>query len=389
MPGACSGARGGARGARGGARAAARAAAGPAGRDVGRGGAAEGSGRGGGFTAEEERRYAALLRRGRGAGEARGTESLPSFVAFARLGLEDSHLRQVMKSGLLALPPAEVRERCLRLRAMLPSDAAFFRAVKQCPQLLRLSQGNLEAKRAHLLALGLQEEEVDRIVEKRPEVLFTSVEAYDELVDFLQDALGLDLGQVCLALRREPSLLWRSTERMLANLDFLYERGLSKEQAQGAVLSFPSILRYSVEGMDDKFAVLEAHGLSPQAACDAVAKHPFLLSLAEDTLDEKLSFFVNDLGWAVEDVVKMRKCLTYSLSDRLRPRTAFAKHLGVRLRSKTYWMDITDKNFAKSLRVEPEVYEAFLRVHRAAAKGPAGGGALGSSMARAVDAPSP
>jgi hypothetical protein len=291
-----------------------------------------------------------------------------------------------MKSGLLALPPHEVRERCLRLRAMLPSDAAFFRAVRQCPQLLRLSRGTLEAKRAHLLALGLQEAEVDRIVEKRPEVLFTSVEAYDQLVGFLQETLGLDLSQVCLAVRREPSLLWRSPERLRGGLALLRARGLSEDQARQAVLGFPSILRYSEERTEAKFAVLEAHGLSPAAAAEAVAKHPFLLSLAEATLDEKLQFFIEELGWEVEDVVKMRKCLTYSLPGRLRPRAAFAKRLGVRLRSKTYWMDLTDRKFAQSMHADPDAYEAFVRVHRAAAsEGGRPRGALGSSLARAVE----
>ena len=288
----------------------------------------------------------------------------PTYMAFLRMGLGEAHLRQMAKLGLLRIDPSEVKVRCVKLRGLLGSDQAFLKALRQAPTLLRLTEGTFRAKEAFFLEeLAFTGEDFKRIVQKRPEVLLKSTGSYEATLSFLTNELRMAKAEVLLTLRREPILLSRNVESLGENLAFLQELGLSVEDVKGAAIQFPNILRYTIANMEEKLEVLEDYGVNDAGIRDVLRKHPFVVSLSRATLEDKISFFVDEQGWELADVLKYRKCFTYSLHRRLRPRLRFAKMNGVALQTKVAWMDCNDQQFAKMLGTSADAYRAFLETY--------------------------
>ena len=185
--------------------------------------------------------------------------------------------------------------------------------------------------------LSLTDAEVDRMVRHRPLGALATVAP--KLV-WPQRRLGLDEAQLKKVVLLNPSLLSKSIEDNLApTLDWLQARlDLDDEQLRKMIVALPALLGYSVEdNVEPKLQWLQRRLDLDEAQLRKIVRlDPSLLNKSvEENLEPKLYFFERELlrGSRAELrdwVVKKSPCLSYSLTNRSRPRLEACRAAGGR-----------------------------------------------------------
>ena len=214
--------------------------------------------------------------------------------------------------------------------------------------------------------LSLTDAEVDRMVRHRPLGALATVAP--KLV-WPQRRLGLDEAQLKKVVLLNPSLLSKSIEDNLApTLDWLQARlDLDDEQLRKMIVALPALLGYSVEdNVEPKLQWLQRRLDLDEAQLRKIVRlDPSLLNKSvEENLEPKLYFFERELlrGSRAELrdwVVKKSPCLSYSLTNRYRPRLEACRAAGVDAKRVLSYATNSDEIFCKHTGIDPEDLDAI------------------------------
>ena len=206
--------------------------------------------------------------------------------------------------------------------------------------------------------LSLTDAEVDRMVRHRPLGALATVAP--KLV-WPQRRLGLDEAQLKKVVLLNPSLLSKSIEDNLApTLDWLQARlDLDDEQLRKMIVALPALLGYSVEdNVEPKLQWLQRRLDLDEAQLRKIVRlDPSLLNKSvEENLEPKLYFFERELlrGSRAELrdwVVKKSPCLSYSLTNRYRPRLEACRAAGVDAKRVLSYATQTDETFCERVGI--------------------------------------
>ena len=165
----------------------------------------------------------------------------------------------------------------LGLEGGLPSAALL--CIKH-PFLLTVSQRSLSCKIDVLwTSLGVTKALAQRIIKDYPKVLSFSESSISSKVSALCQAFPIETVREMLC--REPSLLARSTEKVLSSLSQLRALvGGSKDRAVGLAKRRPSILTKSAASQQRCYRALSVWKLTAAEKDEMVQKHPLLLSMS-------------------------------------------------------------------------------------------------------------
>ena len=209
--------------------------------------------------------------------------------------------------------------------------------------------------------LSLTDAEVDRMVRHRPLGALATVAPK---LDWPQRRLGLDEAQLKKVVLLNPSLLSKSIEDNLApTLDWLQARlDLDDEQLRKMIVALPALLGYSVEdNVEPKLQWLQRRLDLDEAQLRKIVRlDPSLLNKSvEENLEPKLYFFERELlrGSRAELrdwVVKKSPCLSYSLTNRYRPRLEACRAAGVDAKRVLSYATNSDEIFCKHTGIDPE-----------------------------------
>ncbi|KAA8497196.1 Transcription termination factor MTEF1, chloroplastic [Porphyridium purpureum] len=139
--------------------------------------------------------------------------------------------------------------------------------------------------------------------------------------------------------------------------------GLSQEELCRGIVSFPNMLMLSVE--TQIIPVVEfLRSRNVQNVARVVAKNPAVLTYDVTTvLAPKVDYLENRLGLSSFDLLIFPAYFSYSLSDRIVPRTLFLKRLGISIADAglSNAISLTDEDFCRwTARVPREEYDSFL-----------------------------
>ena len=214
--------------------------------------------------------------------------------------------------------------------------------------------------------LSLTDAEVDRMVRHRPLGALATVAPK---LDWPQRRLGLDEAQLKKVVLLNPSLLSKSIEDNLApTLDWLQARlDLDDEQLRKMIVALPALLGYSVEdNVEPKLQWLQRRLDLDEAQLRKIVRlDPSLLNKSvEENLEPKLYFFERELlrGSRAELrdwVVKKSPCLSYSLTNRYRPRLEACRAAGVDAKRVLSYATNSDEIFCKHTGIDPEDLKAI------------------------------
>ena len=209
--------------------------------------------------------------------------------------------------------------------------------------------------------LSLTDAEVDRMVRHRPLGALATVAPK---LAWPQRRLGLDEAQLKKVVLLNPSLLSKSIEDNLApTLDWLQARlDLDDEQLRKMIVALPALLGYSVEdNVEPKLQWLQRRLDLDEAQLRKIVRlDPSLLNKSvEENLEPKLYFFERELlrGSRAELrdwVVKKSPCLSYSLTNRYRPRLEACRAAGVDAKRVLSYATNSDEIFCKHTGIDPE-----------------------------------
>ncbi|XP_042488852.1 transcription termination factor MTERF2, chloroplastic-like [Macadamia integrifolia] len=117
----------------------------------------------------------------------------------------------------------------------------------------------------------------------------------------------------------QPRLLTWKAERFKKIVVEVKEMGLDPKHS-----SFINAVR-TLAGLkktlwEEKFAVFQSFGWSEDLILSLFRKQPSIFSISEKGIRERLVYFMNELNWAVGDLLKRPAVLQYSMEKRILPR---------------------------------------------------------------------
>ncbi|GAB4848014.1 Transcription termination factor mterf5, chloroplastic [Ancistrocladus abbreviatus] len=244
-------------------------------------------------------------------------------------------------------------------------------------------EGKVKPVVEFLLDLGVPKADIPTILVKRPQLCGISLsENLIPTMKFLE-SLGLDKKKWAKVLYRFPALLTYSRAKLKSTVDFLYGMGLSEESIGKVLTRCPNIISYSVEdklqptaeyflslGVDVSLLLQrspQTFGLSIEANLKPLTKFflergysvedlgtmiqrygaLYTFSLA-DNLIPKWEYFLS-MDYPQSELVKFPQYFGYSLEDRIKPRYALVRQLGVRLLLNQV-LSLSDHDFDKAVK---------------------------------------
>ncbi|KAJ0039573.1 hypothetical protein Pint_26845 [Pistacia integerrima] len=228
-------------------------------------------------------------------------------------------------------------------------------ATRRCPSFANYSlERKIKPLVEFLLDLGVAKSEIPKILVQRPHLCGHGI-----------SDMGVDKKQWAKVIFRSPGLLSHSMQKVQAVVNFLHELGLSGDSIGTVLTRFPRIVCYSVEdnlwptaeyfkrlGVNVAIVVhrfpailccsIEGHlklvtkffyerGFSVEEVSYMVSRFPNLYGLSlTESLIPKWEFFLT-IGYSKSELVKFPHYFGYSLEQRIRPRFALVKELGLKI----------------------------------------------------------
>ncbi|XP_031284345.1 transcription termination factor MTERF5, chloroplastic-like [Pistacia vera] len=206
-------------------------------------------------------------------------------------------------------------------------------ATSRCPSFAYYSlEGRIKPLVEFLLDLGVAKSEIPKILVQRPHLFGLSISGKIIPIMLYLEDMGVDKKQWAKVILRSPGLLTHSRQKLQAVVNFLNEVGLSGDSIGKALTRFPKIVTCSVEdNLKPVNKFFYEKGFSVEEVKSMVSTFPsiYSYSLAE-SLVPKWEFFLTT-GYSKLALVKFPQYFSYSLEQRIRPRFALVKELGVKI----------------------------------------------------------
>ncbi|KAG2710568.1 hypothetical protein I3843_04G033200 [Carya illinoinensis] len=244
-------------------------------------------------------------------------------------------------------------------------------------------EGKIKPVVEFLLELGVPKSDIPTILNKRPQLCGISLsENLIPTMTFLEN-LGVDKKQWAKVIYRFPALLTYSKQKVETTVEFFYEMGLSAERIGKILTRGPHIIGYSVEeklrptaeyfhslGVDvpvllyrcpQTFGLsIEAHlkpvtefflerGYSIKEIGTMISRYGALYTFSlPRNLIPKWEYFLT-MDYSRSDLVKFPQYFGYSLEERIKPRYAQVKELGVSMLLNQV-LSLSGSDFEKTLK---------------------------------------
>ncbi|GLJ32357.1 hypothetical protein SUGI_0651180 [Cryptomeria japonica] len=211
----------------------------------------------------------------------------------------------------------------------------------------------LEPKIQVLIDVGVERENISKIVTKCPSILTAKLETLRSNLEFLKTVFPTN-DFLVRAITRSPFIIRLNLQNVLKpsvaywegfgfqGIEFikfllidpwvLMRSSLTPEQLDlnrkidiqkeskmyKYVVSI--VARSRIEVLEAKIVNLQLCGLSPEEACELIRVNPSVLNKSEETIKKKMDFMLNNMGLSVDFVTNHPRMLTMSLDKVMRPR---------------------------------------------------------------------
>ncbi|GLJ32361.1 hypothetical protein SUGI_0651250 [Cryptomeria japonica] len=226
--------------------------------------------------------------------------------------------------------------------------------IRLRPSLMKTSAERvLEPKIQLLKDLGVERENIPKIVTMSPNILASKLETLRSNLEFLKSVF-LTNDFLVRAIMRSPNIIVLSVQNklkpsiafwegfgfhgvefikfLLFNLKILTCSSLSPEQRDlirkigiqkeskmyKYVVSI--VARSRIEGLEAKIKILQLCGLSPEEVWGLVRANPVVLTKSEESIKTKMDFILNHMGLSVDFVTKYPNMISMSLDKVIWPR---------------------------------------------------------------------
>ncbi|KAI3428244.1 hypothetical protein D9Q98_006624 [Chlorella vulgaris] len=282
----------------------------------------------------------------------------------------------------IGIPPRQIsalfaRHRCLFKQAVAAPDnlrrlfqwlqrdlgleaEEILKIVNRVPAVLHADvEGVLKPRMRFLLNLGLSQERVVTALQRMPELLGVDSRLLASKAAYLEQAAGMSRAEVAVQLVGDPAALLCSLAHLeevvawLSNEMGLQAGLLRKVVARGGVAKYP------VATLRERVAFWRGLGFSQAELTLMLDRMPRLLlyPMHAPKYQLKLAFMTEELRLPLSALVSFPAYVSYSLPRRIAPRAAAARELGrdfaIQLLSRT------DEAFAAWLGWEPEEWQVF------------------------------
>ena len=196
-------------------------------------------------------------------------------------------------------------------------------------------KGNLKPTVAWLEDVGLNRQQVAKVIAGSPQVLGCSLEGnLKPTVAWLED-VGLSRQQVAKVIAGSPRVLGYSLEGNLKpTVAWLEDVGLNRKQVAKVIAGSPQVLGYSLEGnLKPTVAWLEDVGLNRKQVAKVIAGSPQVLGCSLEGNLKPTVAWLEDVGLSRQQVAKViagsPRVLGYSLEGNLKPTVAWLEVVGL------------------------------------------------------------
>ncbi|KAL2344163.1 hypothetical protein Fmac_005448 [Flemingia macrophylla] len=215
-------------------------------------------------------------------------------------------------------------------------------------------EGKIKPVVEFFLELGVPKANIPSILTKRPQLCGISLsENLKPTMKFLE-SLGVDKKQWPKVINRFPAILTYSRQKMMENIDFLHELGLSEESigVDVGILLFrcPQNFGLSIEAnLKPVTEFFLERGYTLDEIGTMISRYGALYTFSlKENLIPKWDFFLTT-GYPKSELVKFPQYFGYSLEERIKPRFAIMKKSGVKLLLNQV-LSLSSSNFDKALK---------------------------------------
>ncbi|KAK4275624.1 hypothetical protein QN277_018670 [Acacia crassicarpa] len=243
------------------------------------------------------------------------------------------------------------------------SETQISKAVRTCPQLLRMSPEILLPKLRFLDSFGFSRSELPEILSSSSMILRWNLEkCLIPRVEALKSVVGNDYERLSLALRRSGWIfLQQDVTNVAPNMKVLREHGVPQSSITQLITNhaglafiepakFAEHVKFSMEiGIEpvkltlikalyvlaatrkstwkSKLDAFERWGWSKDMTHSVFRKFPYCMTLSENKIANSMKFLVDEMSLTFEDIETCPVLLGYSLKQRVAPRWSVVKTL--------------------------------------------------------------
>ncbi|KAL2621923.1 hypothetical protein R1flu_002128 [Riccia fluitans] len=328
----------------------------------------------------------------------------PILQYLAEVGVERHVLGDLMKfnpQGLIKMPVTNFRERVDFLLKLGLTSSEVQKSMRSFPQLVHLRLSNLTEKIEYFESLGIEPENMLKLIAKLPSIFRHSIEKNLVPKVNMLEALGISKNRIKKIIVHYPQLFGCGMDSLKYKLAFFEANGLTGNRLVKLITWHPRAFSFSVDenlskklrflmtkgfeagstsmvralaaclsisivSLEARFVNLQGLGFSPKEVRDLVKKQPTILCLSEKTIRKKMDYLVKTMGRPASELLRCPGYLLYSLELRTKPRHEVLEHLNSKglLRTGAYSLstilqpreDMFEDRFMK---VDPECYEVY------------------------------
>ncbi|KAI9114216.1 hypothetical protein K1719_014866 [Acacia pycnantha] len=243
------------------------------------------------------------------------------------------------------------------------SETQISKAVRACPQLLRMSPEFLLPKLRFLESFGFSRSELPEILSSSSIILRWNLEkCLIPRVEALKSVIGNDYERLSLALRRSGWIfLQQDVTNVAPNMKVLREHGVPQSSITHLITNYAGLafiepakfaehVKFCMEiGIEpvkltlvqalyvlaatrkstwkSKLDAFERWGWSKDMTHSVFRKYPHCMTLSENKIANSMKFLVDEMSLTFEDIETCPVLLGYSLKQRLAPRWSVVRTL--------------------------------------------------------------
>ncbi|KAH8971460.1 hypothetical protein BDL97_02G143600 [Sphagnum fallax] len=175
----------------------------------------------------------------------------------------------------------------------------------------------------YLLILGVKQEDLGKVILRRPQLLGYTIPGLVPTVDYLLE-LGVKPQMLGKVITTSPQVLTLNVEEKLKPVvEFFRSIGLNRERDMEMLLvRNAQIMCCSIEkNLRPKFTFFKGIGLTESAIANMIVLFPSMLGQSiEGSLAPKYEFLVNEMQRSIDEVIDFPQYFGYSLENRIKPR---------------------------------------------------------------------
>lgn len=284
-----------------------------------------------------------------------------------QLGFRDAEFAKLIDARVevLSLTVATAKSRVLYLSSLGIQPQDLVKIIAKHPRVLEYrTERTMKPRVEYLREICVEEQDLAKVITRAPVLLELSVnKTLRPRAQYLTQEVGIPEDAIGKLVTKHPAVLTYNSDTMVApRMRFFLDLGVSKEGLAKMVTRHPQLLHYSIDSMKPRLDYLQAIGMSEEEIVTTVSRLGTLFSLSiESSLRPKFEYLTAELGGDVQTVAKFPAYFSLSLDKRIRPRHQFLlsrKGLaGSKMPMK--YLSLTDKDFVSLVDSTLKEYEEF------------------------------